>query len=545
MYKIGSSKIYWFDLLWLTVLIGATVFSCLGIPSLCPPDEARYAEIPREMLAYHQFIIPHLNGLMYFEKPPMAYWLVAGFMKLFGYSEWAVRASVAVMGTLGCLATYITAGLLFNRRTGILSALILSSALLYFLMSHFNTTDMVVSSFITLSLYSFILALQCRDHQKRDYGLWLGYLFSGLAMMTKGLIGVAFPAMIIFIWIGWTKQWKLIPKMRLFSGALIILAINLPWLLLVAHRVPDFLYFYFIKQQFLRYTTDETEREMPLWFYLTTFTLGFFPWILYFPQALIHCIKQKSAQLSFFIIWPAFIFLFFAFSNSVLIPYLLPLIPPMAILTGKYLDAAWQNAITKTQKISLGFYSILNGAAGVGTLVFLHINKMPQNDLMSIIAALFLLAPILILILPKTIQNIFLVILIFTYLPLTLAWVIFPSLTQESIKPLALKIDTLLKQHPDAEIVNYKYHNQDLPYYTQHIVTMVDRIGELQFGYDHSPNAKQWMINSKTFLQQWNSARRLYVVMRMDRYPIFINALHLTFYPIQKTEKNILISNKP
>ena len=340
MKKIPQS--YTWDLFWLCLLIGSVFFIFLGVPPLNPPDEPRYAEIPREMLAMHQFIIPHLNGLMYFEKPPLAYWLVAGFMKLFGFSEWAVRSSVAVMGTLGCLATYAVSRRLFNRRTGILSALILSTCLLYFAMSHMNTTDMPVTFCLTLSLYSFLIALQAE--KPITTWLWIGYFFAGLAMMAKGLIGIAFPAMILFIWIAVTQNWRLIKNMRIISGFLIILAVNLPWLLLAQERVPSFLHFYFIFQQIERYATPIAGREMSVVSYLETLLMITFPWVVFLPKAIKYNLKQSEStailkkNIIFLISWPAFICVFFAFSHSILIPYFLPVVPPLTIIIARYLD---------------------------------------------------------------------------------------------------------------------------------------------------------------------------------------------------------------
>ncbi|MDP1573472.1 MAG: glycosyltransferase family 39 protein [Coxiellaceae bacterium] len=548
-------KSYAWDLLWLGLLITSVFFIYLGIPALSPPDEPRYAEIPREMLAQHQFIIPHLNGLMYFEKPPLAYWIVAGFMKVFGLSEWAIRASVAVMGMLGCLATYAITRRLFNRRAGILSALILSSSLLYFVLSHMNTTDMSLTFCLTLSLYSFLITLQ--SEKPATKWLYSGYFFSGLAMMTKGLIGIAFPAMILFIWIAFTKNWRLIKNMRIISGFLIILAVNVPWLLLVQQRVPDFLHFYFIEQQILRYATPIAGRPMSPWIYLGTVLLATFPWVVFLPQALKYTLTQKNTcairkTTLFLLIWPIFIAVFFAFSHSILIPYLLPITPPLAIILGRYIDHMFNlseknNALV----VALRIFAVLTMLLGAGFFIFHHFSKMPTPLLIALTASAFFFTGFLVLITQKlgSLKQTIIVFLIGAYLLLVLGWLSACMMNKRSIKPLAITINALIKHHPKAEIVNYGFYLQDLPYYTRSIVTVVGNMkkndfNELTYGIMHNKASKDWMIDFKTFWKRWNGEKRIYAVIDLRDYHYFLKTAKNKFYFIQKTSMFALVSNK-
>lgn len=544
---------YWFDLFWLCVLISGVFFCCLGIPALNPPDEPRYAEIPREMLALHQFLIPHLNGVMYFEKPPLAYWLVAGFMKVFGYSEWAVRASVAVMGVITCLATYALSRRLWNRQTAILSTLILSSSCLFFLMSHLNTTDMSVTFCLTLSLYSFLLAFQHASYPKK--WLLLGYIFSGLAMMAKGLIGIAFPALILLIWVGITQQWRLILKARIITGILIILAINLPWLLLVQKQVPDFLHFYFIVQQFERYATPSAGREMHLWLYATIVVLATFPWMFFLPQALKNGPQKGQTayeNMLFLITWPSFIILFFALSHSILIPYLLPITPPLAIIIGKHInDLIAKNPHKNSFKIPAsltGFFYLILGA---GFFICFHLAKIAPTTFLIISAVLFLFLGVLILASThlSSLKSTVFCIALSGYLSLTLGWLIYCHLDKQSIKTLATTIHSLLQKHPRAEVVNYGFYRQDLPYYTHHLVTIMadypkEDFGELTFGYTHSLNSHQWMISNATFKKRWNSHQRLYVVISLDLKNQVVKHFGGKAYLIQQTPYDALITNR-
>src|SRR5262249_22217637 len=132
-------------------------FILLGTRPLFIPDEGRYAEIAREMATSGDYITPYLNGIKYFEKPPLFYWLGAAAIKIGGLNLWFIRSINAFLGLLGCLFTYITARKIYDRLTGLLAALILGTSLLYFVMVHMVSMDLTVTIFLTISLYFYLL----------------------------------------------------------------------------------------------------------------------------------------------------------------------------------------------------------------------------------------------------------------------------------------------------------------------------------------------------------------------------------------------------
>ena len=553
----NSQQSWWIDLVWLTLVIGAIIYCFLGIPPFFTPDEARYAEIPREMLATHQFIIPYVDGVMFFDKPPLAYWMLAGLMKLFGYSEWVARSSVATCGLLGCLATYFTARKLFNRRTGILSALILSSCLLYFVMSHYNTLDMAFTFFVSLSLYSFILAVQHPKSIKRDGWLLAGYVFSGLAMLTKESIGIVFPAAIVFIWIAYTRRWNLIKEMRIISGVVIIALINLPWLLLAQKHEPAFLHYYFVVQQFERYTTAEQHREMAFSSYVGVSLFGLFPWVVWLPQTLKYNVsrllntKELREKIIYFIIWPAFIFLFFAFSHSVLIPYLIPIVPPLAIVMARYFDVTWFDKINKTQKISGFIYCFIILLLGLALFCLPHFYTVSTRLGIYLTGIIYIIGILSILFIMKryAIKQLFIMVLLVTYFTGILLWFNASNFNINSIKPLALTLNAIMLKTPNAEIVSYGHYYQDLPYYTHRKVSIVTNAhvnisDELTFGFNHDPNVKNWIITDEIFWQQWNSHQRLYAIMSLNQYHGFLANPSIKIYLVAETAHDVLVTNK-
>src|SRR6185312_4499559 len=222
------------DILILTVVISLFFAFWLGAYPLLTPDEARYSEVAREMVVTGNYITPHLNGVVMLDKPIFHYWLQATAIKLFGLSEWALRLCPALFGVLGCLFTYIAGRLLFERRTGLLAAIILATSPLYFFSAHYANLDMEIAVLISAALFTFLIAVK----YSRLYLLWIAYIFAGLAVLTKGLIGIMLPALIIGIWILWQKQWQVLRSMYLWSGLLLVILIASPWYILVQKANP-------------------------------------------------------------------------------------------------------------------------------------------------------------------------------------------------------------------------------------------------------------------------------------------------------------------
>ncbi len=563
----------WIDFLFLIILIGFINFSMLGAYPLFIPDESRYAEIAREMLSTHQFVIPHLNGVIYLEKPPLSYWINALVMALFGNSEWAVRSMDAVLGDLTCLIIYFTALKLYNRRIAILSALILSSCLLHFILSHLVTTDMPLTFFLTTSLCCFLLSLHLPVGMSRNTLFCLAYLFSGLAIMTKGLIGIVLPGLIIGVWIVLTRQWQVLKKMQLWLGTFIVLSIALPWLIVVQKEIPGFLHFYFIEQQVARYAMPIADREMSVVMYCFAFFLALFPWGVWLPQSItaiflsdgliailqkMRCrwstlwveFQSKSCDV-YLLIWSLAIFLFFSASHSILVPYLLPTLPPISILIAQYFDKYWHDKLNKSQRISVILLVIVQLTTSIGCILYpsFHDTQIISNtyqwlSFIELIVAISSGVMIFISVRRGSMRHVFIAILLPTYLFLILLLQLIASGNELSVKSLAVTIKTLLKDHPNALVVNYGNYEQDLPYYLDHLVTIVDWQNELSFGFNHQSDAKYLLIDKMAFKDRWFSNQHLYVVMRQRYYQDFCSDAKQQCHLIKAVAGGVLITNK-
>lgn len=554
MQQTNRQRFWLTDILLLTLSLIVLFGAFLGSRPLSVPDEARYSEIPREMLELSNYLTPHLNYIKYFEKPPLLYWLQAGTIKMLGESEWALRLPTALLALLGCIMVYIAGRMLYERRTGILASFILATSLLYFAMAHLITLDMTVTVFLTGCLLSFIVAMQADAAAYRRRLLWGCYLCAALAALTKGLIGFVLPGLVIVAWLTLYHEWRQLKHCYLVSGTLIFLAIAAPWYLWVQQVNPEFFQFFFVEQHFSRYLTLSAGRYKPYWFFMGILLAGFFPWTVFLFQAIRDQLslswKNRHAAKTegFLLLWAALIFIFFSLSKSKLIPYILPVFPPLALLTARYLARHWDTSGTKGIKIGFGLLPVCAVPIAIALIALPYYQTVPDVETANI----YLRAMAVVLIVNAVISTVvywrssfkkaLIALVIGTMLELILFIVAVPYVETRSIKPLAMKLQPLLTAQD--EVVSYGIYFQDLPFYLRRKVTIVDWTNELTFGMAHQ-DARQWMINTAEFIKRWRSQQRLFAVMSKNSYDIFQKEKQLKLYLVAETTDNVLVSNQP
>lgn len=563
--KSNSTQQWMLDLILLT--IGLSIFYALwlGSHALFTPDEGRYSEVAREMLVTHDFITPRLNGVVFFDKPILYYWLQASAIHLFGLKEWALRFWPALLGVLGCLMTYITGHLLFNRRVGLISAVILATAPLYYGAAHYANLDLEVASLVSISLMSFIVGIHSSARSKTFF-LMLAYLFSALAVLTKGLIGIAFPAMIIGAWIVLSNRWNTLTRMHLFSGLILFAVVALPWYILVQQANPEFFQFFFVKQQVSRFlTTEHFNNRTPAWFYIPIVFMGLFPWCAFVIQAIYQQIKLVWKNRStynvelYLLIWFISIFIFFSIPKSKTIGYILPIFPALALLIGKYLSDHW-DALTRSMRsgVLIFFMLALGGAIACFALPYSHLDYPRDMDPYLMINGILLLTASgvigILMITKSTISRVVSAIALTGVLFLLTVAASSDVINQKTIKPLAAQLRTNL--HEDDEIVAFYKYFQDLPIYLERRITIVadwnakdiplkdNWLRELWYGMPFQ-DTKEWLISEETFWQRWNSDKRLYVFTDMSNYKTLQKKSAKPVFKIAHHNKTILLSNKP
>lgn len=544
---------WWKDTLFLTFILGGLFFILLGTRPLFVPDEGRYAEIAREMANSNDFITPYLNGVKYFEKPVLFYWLGAAAIKVIGLNLWSVRSINALLGLLGCLFTYFTARQCYDRATGLLAALILGTSTLYFVMAHMVSLDLTITVFLTACLFAFLLGIEQPLGIKRRGYFWAASAFAALAVLTKGLIGIIFPVMIIGTWIALIGEWRLLKRIYLSSCIVIFLLIATPWHILVGVKNPEFFYFYFIDQHFLRYTTKAVGHYQPFWFFIPCLILGFFPWIVFLPQALMANfppswrLRRHFQTELFFLLWAVLIFAFFSFSKSKLIPYILPVLPPLAILTARYLI----KATTKNLKIGVivGYLSLMLLSILIAYVFYHYLHHIQFANIK--LATIYLTSAITVLIVGTIIGCLFayrhivkaiVTTVMTTWLFLLIILTSIPYVETRTILPFATILNPILTTQD--EVITFNQYYQDLPFYLKRRVTILNWHNELTYGMQHQ-DTSEWMIDNKTFWQRWHSNKRVFVILSLDEYEKIKHANPKEiFYLLGETPMNRLISNQ-
>ena len=261
------SAFYTRRFLWvLAALFTLAWFGVLDYRHLVASDEGRYGEIAREMYATGDWVTPRYNGYKYFEKPPLQAWMTAIAYTLFGVGEWQSRLWTGITGYVAILATGFTAWKLVGGERGVLagwvSAILLASSPMWNVGGHFNTLDMGLSSILSCALFALLLAQRAGlSVTARRNWMWLCWAFMALAVLSKGLIGLVIPGMVLVVYTLTTWDWGLWKRLHLFSGLVVFFLIATPWFVLVSLKNPEFPHFFFIHEHWDRFTKDGHNRK--------------------------------------------------------------------------------------------------------------------------------------------------------------------------------------------------------------------------------------------------------------------------------------------
>lgn len=323
------------------ILAGALVlfhFGGLGHLPLSDPDESRYTLTPRTMLESGDFVTPRLDGVLYFEKPPLFYWLNAASITVLGDGPWGARFWCAALGLASAGLAWALGRSMGGGNTGLFAAVVLGSAPLHLALSRIATIDMTLSFFMTATLACFWFARRGRAERAWWYA---AFAAAAMALLAKGLVGVVLPGAVVFLYLVATREWALLRRPPWIGGIALFAALALPWHVLIALRHEDWLRVYVVQEHFLRYLTPVAHRPGPPWYFVPVFLVGFVPWLPLAPAALgsarlaaLRSVQRERPDVVFLLVWAGFVFAFFSASKSKLPPYVLPMAVPVAVLLG-------------------------------------------------------------------------------------------------------------------------------------------------------------------------------------------------------------------
>ncbi len=336
----------------------------LGGRPLLEPDEGRYAEIAREMARGDSWLVPHLNGVPHFQKPPLLYWLTAASFRAFGVNEWAARlpSALAAAGTL--LLTWWMGRLLGSSRIGLAAAGVLLASLEFFVLARALTPDMLMTFFLTLAIACFIrrVALERAGTYSRawDYGFFLAM---GLGFLTKGPMALVVPLLAVIAWKGGERVLPAEQRSRPMpwvTGLLLTVTVAMSWFVVMSVRDRE-LFDYFVKYELVQRFASKTHgRSQPLLFFLPVLLAGSLPWLFSALGSLLNALARQRAgwrpsptgwMLAGWVLGPLIIL---SLSGSKLFTYVLPLFPALALwIAGA---GAWRDADPRASAKPLGMF---------------------------------------------------------------------------------------------------------------------------------------------------------------------------------------------
>ncbi|MGZ6291611.1 MAG: ArnT family glycosyltransferase [Syntrophales bacterium] len=504
----------------------------LAVVPLMEPDEGRYSAIPSEMNHSGDYVTPHLKGTVYLEKPPLCYWATALSFKIFGENEFSSRLFSALCAW-GCILLVYRMGTFFHgEKTGFYAGLVLATSLFPFAIGRLNILDMPLAFFVSVAAWCGYRYFSDPGYGKRN--IYLFYLFCSLAFLTKGLIGIVFPAAILIIWLVLSGRWREILRLLSPVGIIIFLAVAGPWLFLVQRANKDFLWFFFIQEHFLRYTTTMHSRNEPIFFYIPIIIAGTMPWWVF----LFRAVKEggiklfslfASSEKLFLFVWAGFIFLFFSISSSKLIPYIAPAFLPIAVYMGhifRTYDDQGDNFAHSRGKGSLYLLPVV-----LQSLLFIAVLLAPpflRNHGIPFLAWLpWVIFPILvqvaIIFLPEIIgrksrSGWFMTIYVLSFL--FMSSLIFPMskfLTPyKSAYPITRIIIDYVPAH--EELYQYGMSLYGIDFYSKRRTPVVDDIGELRPGVEKLPleEKNRYFLTSDMFFSLCHEKKDIYCVTERE-----------------------------
>ncbi len=526
-------------------------FATLSLRPLFNTDEGRYAEIPREMLASGEWAIPHLNGLLYFEKPPLQYWATAVSLSLFGRNEFGARFYLALCAAGAVFAAALAARRLWGPAAALRTAALLPSMLLFLIMGQLLTLDMSLTAYMTVALAAF-LAAQSAERRAERLLMLVAWAATALGVMTKGPVAAAIPGAVLVLYSLWSRDFSPWRRLHAVAGGLLFLALALPWYMVAAQRVPGFLEFFFIHEHVARFLTPSANREQVFWFFLPVLLLGSLPWTLPALRGLCRGWRSPGGRgraagfdASLFLrLWVLFVLGFFSLSDSKLIPYVLPALPALALLAASLPEEILGRDVLRTAVLTVAVAFALGLACW---LVPTHVE--PSNRSPYFLALVRPLARIAVLL---AVSGVYVLAqrrrgVTRSAVFLGVGWCLSGLLLMQAAAGLAPVYSgvalarALPKPEFDAPIYSIATYDQTLPFYWARTVRLVAYRGELDFGLTRDPAAEVPDIDR--FVELWAAEPRAYAVMETKTFAE-LQGRHVPMREIAHDANRVLVARQ-
>lgn len=563
----------------LVIFTAAIYVGSAGIPALLDDADSFYAEVARAMNLSHDWITPYANTIRYLEKPPLFYWLIALSYKVFSSANaFTARLPTALAVTALVFVTYKIGQLLFGTRAGLFGGLALATSIGLFLFTRIILPDGLFTLLLALILYSF---LRWERAERKIIPLLCMYAFAGLAILAKGLIGLVFPAAILFFTLVLTGRWRDVWRLVSLRGILLLLAIAAPWHILIGTRNPGFYWFYFVNEHLLRFLGKRYPMDygtVPLVPFWLLHLLWLFPWSFYLVTLLLpsnfkRALAEHGQAIILPLVWGLTILLFFSFSSR-LEYYTVPALPAFALLAGAQCAHLWERS-ARWPGLALAVLGVAVGVALIVVAAFIsaqatsgwlslkdnpdlyvfylgHLFDLTPESVPALRAPLILAGVAFGLFLPlhhlvkkaaAKAAALACAMAVF-FIAANLGFIVFaPRLTSQ---PLAAEINHRLGEDPLIVIDGEYEEGCSVAFYTGRTVMLHNgRSANLEYGSRY-PDAPPLFLDDEGLKKLWGqNERRVYLVTFAAKQERLAAVVTETKYEILKYGDKILLSNRP
>jgi 4-amino-4-deoxy-L-arabinose transferase-like glycosyltransferase len=322
-------------LIWVIIGSGIILFFNLWSRNLEYHGYVRYAEVAREMIRSGDWVVPHLNGDIYIDKPPLFFWLIAIPSYLYGsVTPFIARLPSAFSAWIGVIILFFWGKRIYGtNRSGLFAGGILLSSYKYFFHVKLVKTDMPLCLFILLSLYFFHLGYGCNENDRRRFLFnGLSFFFMGLGTLTKGPFGIVIPLFVISLFLIKERRWRIFINKEFIIGYCIFALTILPWIVLFVSRVG--------LEESIKLIVENKilSDHAPIYFYFIDIWVQFAPWSLFLPFLFIYLWRERrkvwNSEESIFLIWFIGLFVLLTLFKVRTSRYLFPALPPLALMIG-------------------------------------------------------------------------------------------------------------------------------------------------------------------------------------------------------------------
>jgi 4-amino-4-deoxy-L-arabinose transferase-like glycosyltransferase len=482
-------------------------FAASQLYPLLEPDEGRYAEIPREMAASGNWVTPRLDGFKYLEKPPLQYWATAALYEAFGVSELTARAWPLALAFFTLPLTFAWTRRLYGRHAAVAALSVLATSPVFVLVGHINLLDAAFTFWLTGVVFAFVLA-QMEAIGSRGERNWMlcAWLAAALAVLSKGIVVPVLVGGALIAYSLVQRDWRPWRRLHPALGLPLFLLVAGPWFLAVSRANPEFARFFFLHEHFARFLTTVHKHGEPWWFFLPIVALGLLPWLPEMRAAVRRAWRTSATResfepLRFLLLFSGVVVGFFSISHSKLPPYILPLLPPLAVVLGVHVAdrpgplrrAAWIAAVaTAVVAGGLVVYALRRydalppqlagwgtGAVTVAMLAALNIRTRhsPLRNAVPLVLGSLLAWQCLIV--------------AYASPPMTRS----ARTLVEAVRPYV---------RAQTALYNVGQYRQSIPVYLARTLTLVAYEGELEFGMQQEPGLNA--LTLEEFRRQWRGS---------------------------------------